>query len=68
MKGGRNASEFYTEAFNLAPGEALIIERKEWRQKASPGRMIGALQKKHKRKYIVRALSDKSGWGVKREV
>jgi hypothetical protein len=51
---------------NLEPGEILLIERKDWRQKNGPGMMCGVITRKYGRKFKVDTLVDGSGWLVER--
>jgi hypothetical protein len=61
-----NSTFVRTMIMNLEPGEILLIERKDWRQKNGPGMMCGVITRKYGRKFKVDTLVDGSGWLVER--
>ena len=67
IKGRGSATASFNMMINLQPGEAIVIERSEWRQKKSPSSMCRYIEKHYGMKFICGALADGSGWAVKRE-
>lgn len=60
------SSVFYNTLLEMKVGEAIIIEKKEWRPKYPPTTIINRVQKNFGYKFTWGALSDRSGWAVKR--
>lgn len=50
----------------LQPGDALIIEAKDWRTKTPPGQTINRYAKSSGKKFTHGRMIDGSGWIVKR--
>jgi hypothetical protein len=66
LKGKGRSSQVFNSLINLKMGEALLIEKKDWKRKAAPGTLLRYLEKKHNMKFHCGALDDNSGWAVKR--
>jgi hypothetical protein len=66
IKGKGRSSHVFNSIINLKAGEAVLIEKKDWKRKAAPGTLIRYIEKKHQRKFSCGALNDNSGWAVKR--
>jgi hypothetical protein len=66
IKGKGRSSHVFNSIINLKAGEALLIEKKDWKRKAAPGTLIRYIEKKHNMKFSCGALNDNSGWAVKR--
>jgi hypothetical protein len=66
LHGRGSSTKFYTAIFGLGVNDALIIKKTEWRPKYPPTKMVISIEKKYGRSYIRGALSDRSGWAVKR--
>lgn len=50
----------------LEIGQALIIERKDWKTKTSPFRIVNAFARKHHRTFDKAYTNDGTGWWIKR--
>lgn len=66
LKGKGRSSEAYNSIINLKENEALLIEKKDWKRKASPSSLVKYIEKTHSIKLSYAALADNSGWLVKR--
>ncbi len=66
LHGRGRSSPFYNAVLALKVGEALVIEKKDWKAKYSPTIVVNRVAKKHGYKYLCGALPDRSGWAVKR--
>ncbi|MDF2436006.1 MAG: hypothetical protein K0Q95_382 [Bacteroidota bacterium] len=66
IKGKGRSSHVFNSIINLKAGEAVLIERKDWKRKAAPGSLIKYIEKKHNMKFSCGAINDGSGWAVKR--
>jgi len=66
LKGKGRSSHVFNSIINLKPGEAVLIEKKDWKRKAAPGTLVRYVEKKHNMKLSCGALNDGSGWAVKR--
>lgn len=66
LKGKGRSSAVFNSIINLKTGEALLIEKKDWKRKASPGTLIRYIEKNHNLKLSCAAVNDGSGWAVKR--
>jgi hypothetical protein len=66
IKGKGRSSLVFNSIINLRAGEAVLIEKKDWKRKAAPGTLVRYIEKKHNMKLSCGALNDGSGWAVKR--
>jgi uncharacterized protein (DUF2249 family) len=66
IKGKGRSSHIFNSIINLKAGEAVLIEKKDWKRKAAPGSLIKYIEKKHNMKFKCGAINDGSGWAVKR--
>lgn len=66
IKGKGRSSHVFNSIINLKAGEAVLIEKKDWKRKAAPGTLIKYIEKNHNMKFSCGALHDGSGWAVKR--
>lgn len=66
IKGKGSATAVFNAVLNLKPGEAIIIARTEWQRKKSPSTMCRYIEKRYGMKFTCGALTDGSGWAVKR--
>jgi hypothetical protein len=66
IKGKGRSSHIFNSIINLKAGEAILIEKKDWKRKASPGTLVRYIEKKHQVKLSCGAVNDGSGWAVKR--
>lgn len=66
IRGKGRSSHVFNSLINLKVGEALLIEKSDWKRKAGPGTLIRYIEKKHRMRFSCGALNDGSGWAVKR--
>ena len=69
IKGWGRSSPTYHAIIGLHIGEAIIVEKNGWKRNKPPSSICRAIEKKFasmKVKYKCVALSDNSGWGIKR--
>jgi len=66
IKGKGRSSHVFNSIINLKPGEALLIEKKDWNRKAAPGTLVRYIEKTHNMKFSCGAVAGGSGWAVKR--
>lgn len=66
LKGKGRSSAIFNSIINLKAGEALLIEKKDWKRKASPGTLVRYIEKNHNIKLSCGAINDGSGWAIKR--
>jgi hypothetical protein len=66
IKGKGRSSHVFNSIINLKAGEAVLLEKKDWKRKAAPGTLIRYIEKKHNMKFSCGALNDNSGWAIKR--
>ena len=66
LKGKGRSSAVYNSIINLKPGEALLIEKKDWKRKAGPGTLVRYIEKTQRMKFSCSAVDGNQGWAVKR--
>ncbi len=66
VKGKGRSSELFNSIINLKPGEAILIEEKDWNRKAGPSTLVNYIEKKTGLKLTCAALMSSKGWVVKR--
>jgi hypothetical protein len=66
IKGKGRSGHVFTSLINLKPGEALLIEKKDWTRKAGPSTLVRYIEKKHNMKFHFGALNGNEGWAVRR--
>jgi hypothetical protein len=66
IKGKGRSSHVFNSIINLKPGEALLIEKKDWNRKAAPGTLVRYIEKTHSMKFTCGAVAGGTGWAVKR--
>lgn len=66
IKGKGRSSHIFNSLINLKPGEALLIEKKDWNRKAGPSTLVRYIEKKHGLKFHFGALNGSNGWAVRR--
>lgn len=66
IKGKGRSTHVFNSIINLKPGEAVLIEKKDWSRKAGPSTLVRYIEKKHKMKFHFGALNGDSGWAVRR--
>lgn len=66
IKGRGRSSYVFNSIVNLKAGEAILIEQKDWKRKASPSTLVRYIEKKHKMKFTCGSVAGGQGWAVKR--
>lgn len=66
IKGKGRSSYLFNSLINLKPGDALLIEKKDWTRKAGPSTLVRYIEKKHGMKFHFGALKDNDGWAIRR--
>ena len=66
IKGKGRSSHVFNSIINLKPGDAVLIEKKDWARKAGPSTLVRYIEKKHKMKFHFGALNGEQGWAVRR--
>lgn len=66
LHGKGSTSPAYNKIMALKPGEALIIEKKEWHVRYPVTTIVNRIARKHNMKFKAGSLPDRSGWGIKR--
>lgn len=66
LHGQGHSSPVYNSILSLKPGEAIVIEKINWKRKDPPTTMVNKIERKYGMKFIRGALPDRSGWAVKR--
>lgn len=66
IKGKGRSSHVFNSIINLKPGEAVLIEKKDWKRKAAPGTLVRYIEKMHNMKFTCGAVAEGNGWAVKR--
>ena len=66
IKGKGRSSAVFNSIINLKPGEALLIEKKDWKRKAAPGTLVRYIEKNHNMRFTCGAIDDNTGWAVRR--
>lgn len=66
IRGKGRSTHVFNSLINLKPGEAVLIEKKDWSRKAGPSTLVRYIEKKHQMKFHFGALNGDSGWAVRR--
>lgn len=66
IKGKGRSSHVFNSIVNLQIGEALLIEQKDWKRKASPSTLVRYIEKNHDMKFTCGSIAGGSGWAVRR--
>lgn len=66
IKGKGRSSHVFNSIINLKPGEALLIEKKDWKRKAGPGTLVRYIERTQNMKFTCGAVDGDKGWAVKR--
>ncbi len=66
IKGKGRSSHVFNSIINLKIGEAVLIEKKDWKRKAGPGTLVRYIEKTHNMKFTCGAVEGDKGWAVKR--
>ena len=66
IKGKGRSSHVFNSIINLKIGEAVLIEKKDWKRKAGPGTLVRYIEKTQNMKFTCGAVEGDKGWAVKR--
>jgi hypothetical protein len=66
IKGKGRSGHVFNSLINLKPGEAVLIEKKDWKRKAGPSSLVRYIEKKHNMRFHFGALDTSDGWAVRR--
>jgi hypothetical protein len=66
IRGKGRSSHVFNSIVNLKVGEALLIEQKDWKRKASPSTLVRYIEKKHGMRFSCGAVTGGTGWAVRR--
>lgn len=66
IRGKGRSSHVFNSIVNLQVGEALLIEQKDWKRKASPSTLVRYIEKNHEMKFSCGSITGGSGWAVRR--
>ncbi|MCX6296355.1 MAG: hypothetical protein NTX97_09860 [Bacteroidetes bacterium] len=65
IRGKGRSSNVFNSIVNLQIGEALLIEQKDWKRKASPSTLVRYIEKNHDMRFTCGSLAG-GGWAVRR--
>ncbi|MGZ4033819.1 MAG: hypothetical protein ACXVPU_15205 [Bacteroidia bacterium] len=66
IRGKGRSSHVFNSIVNLQVGEALLIEQKDWKRKASPSTLVRYIEKNHNMRFTCGSIAGGNGWAVKR--
>ncbi|MBA3970564.1 MAG: hypothetical protein H0X46_00140 [Bacteroidetes bacterium] len=66
IRGKGRSSHVFNSIVNLQVGEALLIEHRDWKRKASPSTLVRYIEKNHGMRFSCGAISGGNGWAVRR--
>ena len=66
IRGRGRSSHVFNSIVNLQVGEALLIEHKDWKRKASPSTLVRYIEKNHGMRFSCGAIAGGNGWAVRR--
>lgn len=66
IRGKGRSSHVFNSIVNLQVGEALLIEQKDWKRKASPSTLVRYIEKNHGMRFSCGAIAGGNGWAVRR--
>lgn len=66
IRGKGRSSHVFNSIVNLQVGEALLIEQKDWKRKASPSTLVRYIEKNHDMKFTCGSIAGGNGWAVRR--
>ncbi len=66
IRGKGRSSNVFNSIVNLQIGEALLIEQKDWKRKASPSTLVRYIEKNHDMRFTCGSLAGGGGWAVRR--
>ncbi|CAN5354555.1 hypothetical protein BH10BAC1_BH10BAC1_00510 [soil metagenome] len=66
IRGKGRSSLVFNSIVNLQIGEALLIEKNDWKRKASPSTLVRYIEKNHDMRFTCGSLAGGNGWAVRR--
>lgn len=66
IRGKGRSSHVFNSIVNLQVGEALLIEEKDWKRKASPSTLVRYIEKNHDMRFSCGSIAGGNGWAVRR--
>lgn len=66
IRGKGRSSHVFNSIVNLQVGEALLIEKSDWKRKASPSTLVRYIEKNHDMRFTCGSLAGGTGWAVRR--
>jgi hypothetical protein len=66
IRGKGRSGHVFNTIINLQPGEAVLIEKKDWSRKASPSSLVRYIEKTQRMKFDFGAVHGGEGWAVRR--
>ncbi len=66
IRGKGRSSHVFNSIVNLQIGEALLIEKNDWKRKASPSTLVRYIEKNHDMRFTCGSLAGGNGWAVRR--
>ena len=66
IRGKGRSSHVFNSIVNLQVGEALLIEQKDWKRKASPSTLVRYIEKNHNMRFSCGSIAGGDGWAIRR--
>ena len=66
IRGKGRSSHVFNSIVNLQVGEALLIEKNDWKRKASPSTLVRYIEKNHDMRFTCGSITGGNGWAVRR--
>lgn len=66
IRGKGRSSHVFNSIVNLQIGEALLIEKSDWKRKASPSTLVRYIEKNHDMRFTCGSIAGGNGWAVRR--
>ena len=66
IRGKGRSSHVFNSIVNLQIGEALLIEKTDWKRKASPSTLVRYIEKNHDMRFSCGSIAGGNGWAVRR--
>lgn len=66
IRGKGRSSHVFNSIVNLQIGEALLIEKNDWKRKASPSTLVRYIEKNHDMRFTCGSIAGGNGWAVRR--
>lgn len=66
IRGKGRSSHVFNSIVNLQIGEALLIEKNDWKRKVSPSTLVRYIEKNHDMRFTCGSIAGGNGWAVRR--